>query len=168
MTLPSESTSPTQQTPPPDAAKKPVPVVQASVGRRLSISVLAVLAISAVASAVVIRVSKDASWWSAWQAGTVVAVLAVLASLAVIRQAIGKPVSVMPAVTMLLSAVRLGISLSGLIVAVKAYKMPPEPTAVMICGYYAVVLVVESFVMHRALRQMPQREIGPAAVEGTK
>ena len=124
------------------------------------------LVISAVLSAGIIKASKDASWWTAWQAGTLVAVLAVLGSLAVIRQAIGKPVSVMPAVTMLLSGVRLGISLTGLIVAVKAYKMPPEPTAVMICGYYAVVLIVESFVMHRALRQMtPSNNVG-AAVEG--
>lgn len=148
----------------PKLATAPATVIGPLIGKQLASAVLVAGVGTAGAAAIVIRFTGgDASWWAGYRAASAVMVLAVLGSLYVIRQAVGRPLMVLPAMVMLLSAVRLGICLAGLIVAVKIYKAPPEPSGVIICGYYAVLLGVESFVIHRALG--PKRP-GAMKVEG--
>jgi hypothetical protein len=129
-----------------------MPTVSPALLRSLPPVVLGSVVAVAIVSAAVILAMHRPEWWSAFWVGTGVAVLGAITSVLIILRSAGKPADFVITMVMLLSAVRLGVSLVGLMVGVLALKAAPVPTAVIICSYYVVTLFVESFLVSRSLK----------------
>jgi hypothetical protein len=123
--------------------------------RQLPISVVVTLVVVAMISLVIVLLSGRADWWPALLGASVVATICAAASVVIILSSSGKPADYVITMIMLLAGVRTGISLIGLIVGVKALHLPAEALALMICGYYTAMLLVETLLVRRALTDAP-------------
>lgn len=130
-----------------------LPTLSAEVPRVLATGVVVANAVAVVLAAIVIVVTKHADWWPAFTAAVVIAVLCAIGSVLVLSKAAGRSMDWLVTFVMGTSAVRMAVSLIGLIVAVKAFGTPPEATGFMICGFFAVTLVVETSLLNRVLRK---------------
>jgi ABC-type transport system involved in multi-copper enzyme maturation permease subunit len=128
------------------------PTVSPVLIRQMPIAVLATVLATAGIAAIGIGLTHRADWWPAYVASLVVAMIGALASVVIILRSAGKPADFVVTMVMLLSLVRIGVSLIGLIVCVKVLQTPPDPTAAMIGGYYVATLLVESLLVRRALQ----------------
>jgi hypothetical protein len=135
--------------------KPQMPTVSPQLIRQLPVAVIATLLGVAVGIAAIVLIAGRPEWWPAYAAASVVAVLCAVASLVIIATSAGKPADYAVTMVMLLAAVRVGISIIGLLVAVLALDLPRNATAMMICGYYAATLFVESLLVRRAFNQPP-------------
>lgn len=127
--------------------------IRVSVGlvRRLPWAVLgSFVGVSVVLVLVIVGAGRP-EWWPCLAAGGIVGGVCALASVVIILSSAGKPAEYVVTMVMLLAAVRIGISLIGLLVSVLALDLPRNPTALMICGYYAATLIVESFLVRQAV-----------------
>lgn len=123
--------------------------------RQLPIAVVTTLIVVAMVCAAVVLVSARADWWSPMLVASGVATMGAVASVVIILSSSGKPADYVITMVMLLAGVRTGISLIGLIVGIKALHLPAEALALMICGYYAAMLLVETWLVRRALTGAP-------------
>lgn len=131
--------------------KPQLPTVSGQLIRQLPVAVIATLLGVAVGIAAIVLIAGRPEWWPAYAAASVVALLCAIASLVIIATSAGKPADYAVTMVMLLAAVRVGISIIGLLVAIMALEFPAQSTAMMVCGYYAATLIVESVLVRRAL-----------------
>lgn len=111
--------------------------------------------------AIVVLGAGRPEWWSCLAAGGIVGGVCAIVSVVIILSSAGKPAEYVVTMVMLLAAVRIGISLIGLLVAVLVLDLPRNPTALMICGYYAATLIVESFLVRQAVHSAPPTVTDP-------
>ncbi len=123
--------------------------------RQLPRSVVVTNGAVAAIIAMVVLFAGHPGWWSAFAGALVVAAVNAVLSLWIILHSAGKPADHVVTMVMLLAGVRTGISVVGLLLAIKVFSLTPNATAVMICGFYAATLVVESTLVHRALKGDP-------------
>ena len=132
------------------AANAPVPVIPAATLRTLAVGVTwANVAVAVVATAVV-ALAKQADWWTPLAASVVVAAIGAIASIAVLSMAAGRTVDWLITFVMGVAGVRMFVSLIGLVVAVMGLHAQPELTALLICCFYAVTLIVETGLLARS------------------
>jgi hypothetical protein len=124
--------------------------VSGDVLKRMPLAVLLTMAATAAGLAVLIILAQKPAWWSGFFPATVVATLSAAASIAVLKQAAGQPADAAVSQAMLVTVVRMFVSLTGLMIAVFALHYPAEPTGLMVCAYYGTTLIVESVMMTRA------------------
>jgi hypothetical protein len=150
-----ENTSPSDSSQP-----KPLPTtVSPQLIRQLPVAVIVTLIGVAVVIVAIVLLAGRPEWLPAFAAASVVAILCAIASLVIILSSAGKPADYVVTMVMLLAAVRVGVSIVGLLVAIMALEFPAKSTAMMICGYYAATLIVESVLVRRALNDMPTAKI---------
>lgn len=129
--------------------------VSAGLVRRLPWAVLGTFIGVSVVLAMVVFGAGRPEWWSCLAAGGIVGGVCAIASVVIILSAAGKTAEYVVTMVMLLAAVRIGISLIGLLVSVLVLDLPRNPTALMICGYYAATLVVESLLIRQSVHSVP-------------
>jgi len=132
-----------------------MPTVSGRLIRQLPVGVLVTNSVVALIAALVVLIAGRPDWWPAFATACGVAVVNAVLSLWIIAGAAGKSADHVVTMVMLLAGVRIGVSILGLITAVLALSLNPEATAVMICGFYAATLIVESALVHRALKAEP-------------
>lgn len=131
------------------AANAPVPVIPAAAVRRLARGVTRANVIVAGVSLLVIEWSGRADWWIPLAASVVVGFIGVAASVAVLSMAAGRTVDWLVTFVMGVAGLRMFVSLIGLVIAVKALHAHAEATALLICCFYAVTLIVETGLLVR-------------------
>ena len=129
-----------------------MPTMSSALSRRLPLSVAGAGLITGLIGVALIETLGRPDWWPAFEAASIVAAIGVIVSISILRQTAGRRVDTAVTVVMAASVVRVMVSLIGLIVAVKLYKAPPDATGLMICGYYAAMLVAETTLVSRATR----------------
>ena len=130
-------------------ANAPVPVIPATVVRRLARGVVRANVIVAGIALLVIEWSGRDDWWMPLAASVVVGFVGVIASVAVLSMAAGRTIDWLVTFVMGVAGVRMFVSLIGLVVAVMGLKVHAEATALLICCFYTVTLVVETGLLVR-------------------
>ncbi len=135
----------------PTTAKPQTPTVSPQLIRQLPVAIVVTLLVVAAVFAAVVLLAHRSDWWPAYGFATAAGLICAIVSGMIILSSAGKPADYVVTMMMLLAGVRVGISVIGLIVGVKVLALPPVITAMMICGYYAAMLIVESLLVRRAL-----------------
>ena len=141
-----------------------VPTVSAETPRVLATGVVVANVAAGLVAAGIIAAMHRSDWWPALLAAGVIAMLCAIASVLVLAKAAGNSIEWLVTFVMGASAVRMGVSLVGLLVAVKTLKTPAEATGFLICGFYAVTLIVESSLLNRVLRKSAVAQVGETHV----
>lgn len=128
------------------------PTVSPTLVRRMPVVVGLTLIGTAVVIAGLVLATQNTHWWRPYAGATGIATLGAIASIVIIVRSAGKPADYVVTMIMALSAVRMFISLFGLLILVMGLKMLAEPTAFMICGFYMTTLLVESLLVSRSLK----------------
>ncbi len=137
-----------------EPAQNPAPIATVSpklVKQLPVVMIAATLGIGALIAIAIFVLGKP-EWWPAFYAAIVVAALSALFSVMIILRSAGKPADYVVTMVMLLSVVRVAVSLIGLMICVLALKIMAIPVTVMICSYYFVTLLVESILISKALK----------------
>lgn len=136
----------------PTAPAAVVPTTSPAVVRGISRAVALAGLGAGIGCAGVTLLAHRADWWPAFGAATIVSLIGAVGAVAVLSQAAGKSVDWLVTLVMGATAVRMLVSLFGLLVAIKAFHTPDEATAYMVCAYYAAMLIAETTLLARATR----------------
>lgn len=130
-----------------------MPTVSPALLRTLPRAVVVTLLVTgALIAGIVFLSDHDAGTWKAFAGASVVATIGAIASVAIILMSAGKPADYVITMVMALAGVRTMLSVGGILVLALALKMALVPVAMMICGYYAGTLIVESLVVSQSFK----------------
>jgi hypothetical protein len=131
-----------------------------ALSRWLPGSVVAAFVVTAAASTGIILFFDRPDWWRGLFAASIVSGIGGGVSIVILSRIAGRTVDQAVTYVMAAAAVRMGVSLAGLLVAVMGFKTPAEPTGFIICGYYAATLLAETTLLARATRARSSQDRG--------
>ena len=130
------------------------PVLPPATARRLVISVVGALAVAGGTVAALLSLAQKPDWMRGFIAAGVVSVLASVLSLIPLLWGVRRTLNTAIAGFFVAMAVRLAVSVGGVMLAIHAGGYPQTPTLLLMAVFYVVVLTAESLVVALATWSM--------------
>jgi hypothetical protein len=119
--------------------------------RRATMAMVGALAVAAGSAAALLALVGQADWWRGLVAATVVSTLASTLSLVPLWWGLRRSLNAAVAGYFVAMAVRMGVSLGGCLLVIKAGGYPADATLLLMAVMYAAVLVAEAAVVAMAV-----------------